>query len=568
MVDSSVLDAATRGRPADQIDSGQPSQNQSPRTQRADGPPSPTAAVEKYRSTIAEDDARIAGLEERAAFPKLAGPPPPQAPTDPLQAFGQPAMWLGLFGSLMTRRPFTNAILAAGQVMESVKTQDAAAYKSAFESWKINSENALKLAQHEQKALEAAIRKKDTDVRGATAEFEVLTKAFGAGALQDIFQKEGWTGVEKYMLASKRRLGDAEVGAGNFKKEAERAAEIGGYLHSGDTALVKKGLLLWVDFHNEALVGKGLTAKDRAEARDLRVKAEGLAAELDSEDPVRVAKAMDTIGQMTGYGSLKTPKATPATVQNEERIARLADQELAAGKWPGETRDAVIAHIKARESGEKAGAAAQAKGGVLSNPDRQKLENHAARLTQNLDTVAELEAIAKRTPVVAGGFQRILKPTETVANILQFSNDTDRHKFDRLLAELKLRAPEDMKGANPTSRAIAGDAALVDRIIGGGNWGDTYQSFMSAMSDLRKVYQNEITLAADQYQRGTGQPLSVPGFKAPPVLKPFSTSAPKAGGNGAPPTFASEAEADAAAKAGKIQAGDKIIINGVRGTWH
>jgi len=34
-----------------------------------------------------------------------------------------------------------------------------------------------------------------------------------------------------------------------------------------------------------------------------------------------------------------------------------------------------------------------------------------------------------------------------------------------------------------------------------------------------------------------------------------------------PPSFASEGEAQAAAAAGKIKAGDKIIINGVKGTW-
>jgi len=34
-----------------------------------------------------------------------------------------------------------------------------------------------------------------------------------------------------------------------------------------------------------------------------------------------------------------------------------------------------------------------------------------------------------------------------------------------------------------------------------------------------------------------------------------------------PPSFASEGEAQAAAAARKIKAGDKIIINGVKGTW-
>ena len=42
---------------------------------------------------------------------------------------------------------------------------------------------------------------------------------------------------------------------------------------------------------------------------------------------------------------------------------------------------------------------------------------------------------------------------------------------------------------------------------------------------------------------------------------------PRGGGGNQMPTFGSEADAAAAAKAGKIKPGDRITINGQTGTW-
>ena len=41
----------------------------------------------------------------------------------------------------------------------------------------------------------------------------------------------------------------------------------------------------------------------------------------------------------------------------------------------------------------------------------------------------------------------------------------------------------------------------------------------------------------------------------------------KNGGSAAPASFASSAEVEAAAKAGQIKAGDKVIVNGTRYRW-
>jgi len=173
--------------------------------------------LKAYKDKIAADEAKIGSLENGGLNPPRMTPPPRVQPDlDPMQAFGQPAMWLAIFGSLATRRSLVNAINAAGGVLKSTQEQNTAAAQQAYNTWKIESENGLKMAKFEQDAYRNAIAKKTSDVNQARAEVQVIAKAFENQALLDIFNREGMEGVEKYILARGKRLADAEAGADGF----------------------------------------------------------------------------------------------------------------------------------------------------------------------------------------------------------------------------------------------------------------------------------------------------------------------------------------------------------------
>jgi len=170
--------------------------------------------VRRSKENIAVDDATIGSMEEHARAPRLTPPPPQQAVTDPLQAFGQPAMWLAAIGSLFTRRPFVNAINAAGQVLKATHEQDQAAAMNAFNQWKIESENGIKLAKYEQDAYKAAIAKKGVDVREADANLKATITAFQNAPLLQVYQTEGFDGVSRYLSTygkSLKKTEDASV---------------------------------------------------------------------------------------------------------------------------------------------------------------------------------------------------------------------------------------------------------------------------------------------------------------------------------------------------------------------
>lgn len=85
--------------------------------------------------------------------------------TDPMKTFGSAAMFLAAFGGLLTKAPLETALNAGAEVMNAVNKNDAAAFSKAFDKWKIDSENAWKMAEFNQKQYKDALGKSDEDVK-------------------------------------------------------------------------------------------------------------------------------------------------------------------------------------------------------------------------------------------------------------------------------------------------------------------------------------------------------------------------------------------------------------------
>lgn len=154
-------------------------------------------AETKSRIEDARDEVDRAGA--RMSFPHLTPPPPQAANTDPFQAFGQPAMWLAAFGSLFTRRPLVNAINAAGEVLKSTHAQDLDAAKRNYETWKVENENAIKMATFEREAYKASLQKLHTEATVGEAMIKTNIAAFRNNNLEHILATEGPDGVKRYL---------------------------------------------------------------------------------------------------------------------------------------------------------------------------------------------------------------------------------------------------------------------------------------------------------------------------------------------------------------------------------
>ena len=217
--------------------------------------------ISGLNSTLAADRADVQSKEPGP--PKLTPMPPPAPPTDPFQAFGQPAMWLAALGSLLTRQPLTAAIQSAGAVLKSTHDQDLAAAQQHFNEWKINSENAMKMAKYEQDAYKAAITKYGTDARAGEAQIRTVAAAFKNEALLKVYQTEGMTGVVRYLkkgsadtsMLSERALKLQDAMQDHLDKLAARQAWNDG--HPNATPSEKSEAYLAIDKGQDPDAGKG-----------------------------------------------------------------------------------------------------------------------------------------------------------------------------------------------------------------------------------------------------------------------------------------------------------------------
>lgn len=78
-------------------------------------------------------------------------PKPETKPTPPQEQWGSAAMMVAVIGSLFTRTPMTTALNAAAGVLNAYHKGDQEAADAAFKSWKVANDNALQLADQQQK---------------------------------------------------------------------------------------------------------------------------------------------------------------------------------------------------------------------------------------------------------------------------------------------------------------------------------------------------------------------------------------------------------------------------------
>lgn len=111
--------------------------------------------------------------EKAPTPPKMAEAPKPENyQTDPMQEFGSAAMFLSVFGSLLTKQPLTNALKSGAAVMQARNQGDANAFKQAMDKWKVDTGNAWKMANWQQDVYKAAIAKDEAELKARAVSFK------------------------------------------------------------------------------------------------------------------------------------------------------------------------------------------------------------------------------------------------------------------------------------------------------------------------------------------------------------------------------------------------------------
>jgi hypothetical protein len=154
------------------------------------------AASEKERSQKLEQSAKELGAgldksaEERKAasfdFQKAVSETEKQLKQDtpaehdrsPMEALGSSASMIAIFGSLLTRRPFVNALNAAASVMNAYRAQDQHAFDRQLEIYKLNMDNAKALYSLQKDTYQSILEATDLNDKEKIAKFNATAAAF------------------------------------------------------------------------------------------------------------------------------------------------------------------------------------------------------------------------------------------------------------------------------------------------------------------------------------------------------------------------------------------------------
>lgn len=276
------------------------------------GMPPPTAAL----SDRLEQD-RAEAEASKPVMPVIQKPPKQEANTDPFQAFGQPAMWIAALGSLFTRRPFVNAIQAMGGVLKATSDKDAALAKQKYDEWKIESANALKLSQYQEKVYDSALKKMSTDAAAGRAELQTSVLAYKDEVLQQAYAHGGIDEVKNLLFARKKQTAATQAAQAGTETFLQGHIAVAEGLGSDDPTKQAEAIDVLRKQMRADSAGKGSTVATR-QSTDLNdVRLDSAKQDILSGDPALVERGQrlaESILQL-GAGALKPASAAAGTWQ-------------------------------------------------------------------------------------------------------------------------------------------------------------------------------------------------------------------------------------------------------------
>jgi hypothetical protein len=486
---------------------------------------------------LAGEDANLDALKEGMSFPKLTEPPPKEATSDPFQAFGQPAMYLAVFGSLLTRNPLATAVNAGAGVLKNTQALDSAAAQRQYEEWKVRSDNAVKLAQYEMNAYKAALGEKNTTVREKEVAMRTAAAVFKNPNLQSILDSDGVEGAQGYVKAYEKHVNDATSALPTAHEHVTAHVQsvgdaklIAQAINSGNPPDQADGLELLAKQMAAAAQGKGSSAAARQAALTTSVRLESIAARLRDSDPAVVKAAQDEAATVPEVGpGIKKASASAGSVASKEldavgnavqrehpdwtpdKVLLEANARIAASKRDPAVadrekrmaeREKRLANSLTSQQAAKLKEITDANPGMsdkdfgnavrlvtgrneLSPAEAIKLDEYQGHAVEGLDVGDSLLHTMEVTPMAVGVGGMVGRPLEAIGNWL--GNDTTaRNEFVRNLDRMRLAYSntEQMTSGRP----LAAQMKIIDEIIGGTGWGQTVKNTADAIHDV----QNEL----------------------------------------------------------------------------
>lgn len=475
---------------------------------------------------------------------------------EPLEAFGSLGSVIGLLGAAFVHAPMETGLNASAAAMNAIKVGDDQGYDRAFAAHKFNTDLVVKRHGMMREAYSDAITLMQTDMRAGEAKLQMEAARYGDRKVQ--FLLENGQSEELYkMLESRNKAVEGMAKAADsinesmLKKQAydstakgidmaakQAEKESGQPTNPMETSARKLQAFNRIyktktDTPAQEILGTYLaqhpmaTADELAEFADKHhllpsynrgstdakiIDALNAEHEVKGLPPPTAAEMGEALSKSkrgnSGSQNLTTDRQRAQDVLAYRQALKDEKNEDGTPKYSPDQ----IARLAASKESELKSAAAGVTANIANN-GKIRLE----QIKYSTEAIDKIEALLKKHNALTGLGGKLTRPAETLASVLG-SNETDRHEFESLIAELREWGPRIM--TNSSGRPLSAEQSNIANVIRGTNLGDTTKITAERLYNYKKLLQEmsadtekRIKLAPDE--RGSVTPPKSDGGEKP-----------------------------------------------------
>lgn len=432
--------------------------------------------------------------------------------TDPIEAFGSLGSVFGIVASAFTHAPMENALNASAAAIKATKEGNDEQFKRAYQSWKDNTELAVKRHNMMRDSYADAVTLMKTNMAAGEARMSMEAARFGDKKAQ--FLLENGMSEELFKLIdSRNKAATGMLEASNaITEDGMRHKVFDGQMKAIDEntqgsqdpnakqmAAAHKLAAFQTIFDTDKkspaqqMMGRFFLEKPNATAEEAadyakkiglvhqyRTSPEGMAIEAEQErrknagEPEMTGAEIATlVGSMKGRGS-----------QGSQSLTVQRQNAKAADDYAKDLRDKnkempedEVQKKRAQKYAELQAASASPSGNQID-----WMKGQVFRITEAQSVIDKSEAMMKKHNALTGLGGKITRPAEALSNVFG-SNATDRAQFESYILELKEWGPRLLNESK--GKPLASEAEKIDKIIRGLNWGDTTANTARNLKELR-----------------------------------------------------------------------------------
>lgn len=389
--------------------------------------------------------------------------------TDPIDAFGSNGMVFAMLASAFTGQPMNTALMAGAAALNAVKAGDDQAYERDFTAWKENTNLALKRHDIQRQNYNDAINLMNQNLNAGQAQLRLAATKYDDQKTLALLD----AGLDQQVIelqAGRQRLADGlrdsqlrwekdhtmwqDLKARGY--DPKRAAD------PRQQALIRQWRMDWsgqqgaaYDAQTDFITRKKAETPDYTADDVAKWNADFLRQQAEAEN--------------TGTGGGVRTRGRIEAAEIERRKAEYVEQGMA----PSE------AYAKATREVSMASKTPTA---TRISDDKQFVD----QIDTALDTIAKQKEYLSQYTGIAGAAGYVTRMGERVGNITGISSNTDRQDFEKNIEKLRLNAGRLLTMTK--GRPLAAEAARINTIVAGKNFGDTGPSTTRAMEELEALY--------------------------------------------------------------------------------